>query len=112
MPLRFPALVAVDELSQEGGLPGVSCDELVLQELLGGGPLQGNGQVPSGEGWLGSSRKLLELGLQPARLGTGLAIKLSDRTREGFRGRQPGSWGWAPLSAPAKTLQELPQTLN
>lgn len=61
VPLGLPALVAVNELGQEGGLPGISCDELVLQELFGGGPLQGDGQVSLGEGWLGSSFKLLEL---------------------------------------------------
>ena len=29
--LRFPAAVPIDELSQEGSLLGVACDELVLQ---------------------------------------------------------------------------------
>lgn len=38
--LRPPALVAVDELGEEGGLLGVARDELVLQQLLGGGPLR------------------------------------------------------------------------
>lgn len=41
MALRPPALVAVDELREEGGLLGIARDELVLQELLGGGPLPG-----------------------------------------------------------------------
>lgn len=41
MTLRPPALVAVDEFGEEGGLLGVARDELVLQELLGGGPLPG-----------------------------------------------------------------------
>lgn len=41
MPLRLPALIAVDELREEGRLLGIARNELVLQELLGGGPLQG-----------------------------------------------------------------------
>lgn len=41
MPLRLPALVAVNELSEKGGLLGVACDEFVLQELLGSGSLPG-----------------------------------------------------------------------
>lgn len=41
MSLGLPALIAVDELREEGGLLGVACDELVLQELLGRGPESG-----------------------------------------------------------------------
>lgn len=41
MPLRLPALVAVNEFSEKGGLLGVACDEFVLQELLGSGSLPG-----------------------------------------------------------------------
>lgn len=41
MALRPPALVAVDELREERGLLSIARDELVLQELLGGGPLPG-----------------------------------------------------------------------
>lgn len=40
--LRLPALVAVNELSEEGCLLGVARDELVLQELPGRGPLPGD----------------------------------------------------------------------
>lgn len=68
MPLRLPALVAVNELSEKGGLLGVACDEFVLQELLGSGALPGRQSELSStlttdrkgcEGWAPSHPKLI-----------------------------------------------------
>lgn len=55
VPLRLPALVAVDELREEGGLLGVARDELVLQELFGRGPLPGGRARHQARGQLGSA---------------------------------------------------------
>lgn len=41
MPLRLPTLISVNKFSEKGGLLGVTCDEFVLQELLGSGSLPG-----------------------------------------------------------------------
>lgn len=72
VPLRLPALVAVNELGEERGLLGVTRDELVLQELFGGGPLRGWDMGQQARGWLGSA--LQTLGGAWTRLGYSVAL--------------------------------------
>ena len=98
-----PALVAVDELGEEGGLLGVARDELVLQELLGGGPLPGTTRVtrrrqPSAA-WGTPGARSKEAWAEP---GLSIAALAGSLVREPQVAGAPRRLGGCTLSSPAE----------